>query len=162
MSRSLFFPARFSMLMAVLAGSTFSGRGRRHGLPHRRSLVRRVWAGFRAAHGYLARTRRKTEMTLEPTAGWSITRASCHPLARTRCGQRQRRNAFWLAARGLTTLAVDRSPSSIAEIRATASQLHLPLRAEVVDLEVEGAALPFPRSTSWSSCTTCTARCFLR
>jgi tellurite methyltransferase len=52
------------------------------------------------------------------------------------------RNAFWLAARGLNTLAVDRSPSSVAEISATASQLHLPLRAEVVDLEIEGATLP--------------------
>ena len=52
------------------------------------------------------------------------------------------RNAFWLAARGLETLAVDRSPSSVAEIRATASQLQLPVHAEVVDLEIEGATLP--------------------
>ena len=52
------------------------------------------------------------------------------------------RNAFWLAARGLQTLAVDRSVTSVAEIRTAASELHLPLQAEVVDLEVEGATLP--------------------
>jgi SAM-dependent methyltransferase len=52
------------------------------------------------------------------------------------------RNAFWLAARGLQTLAVDRSLASVAGIRATASQRHLPLHAEVVDLEMEGATLP--------------------
>jgi tellurite methyltransferase len=52
------------------------------------------------------------------------------------------RNAFWLAARGLETLAVDRSPTSVAGIRATAERLQLPVRAEVVDLEMEGATLP--------------------
>jgi tellurite methyltransferase len=52
------------------------------------------------------------------------------------------RNAIWLAARGLQTLALDRSPSSVAEIRAAASRLDLPLHAEVVDLETEGATFP--------------------
>jgi tellurite methyltransferase len=52
------------------------------------------------------------------------------------------RNAFWLAARGLTTLAIDRSAPAIAGIRDTARRLHLPLRAEIVDLETDDAALP--------------------
>lgn len=52
------------------------------------------------------------------------------------------RHAFWLAARGLTTLAIDRSPTAIAEIRQTARRLHLPLRAEIVDLETDDATLP--------------------
>jgi SAM-dependent methyltransferase len=52
------------------------------------------------------------------------------------------RNAFWLAARGLRTLAIDRSATAIAEIRETAGRLHLPLRADIVDLEADGATLP--------------------
>ena len=52
------------------------------------------------------------------------------------------RHAFWLAARGLTTLAVDRSATAIAEIRETAARLHLPLRAEIIDLETDNATLP--------------------
>lgn len=52
------------------------------------------------------------------------------------------RNAFWLAARGLKTLAIDRSATAIAEIRETARRLDLPLRAEIVDLETDEAPLP--------------------
>src|SRR6188474_3403315 len=85
----------------------------------------------------------RTRMTLEPSR-WLVDHARVLP----RLGNAldvasgSGRNAFWLAARGLNTLAIDRSPSSVAEIRATASQLQLPLRAEVVDLEIEGATLP--------------------
>lgn len=45
------------------------------------------------------------------------------------------RNAFWLAARGLTTLAVDRDADKVEAIRRTAEERRLLLRAEVVDLE---------------------------
>ena len=56
------------------------------------------------------------------------------------------RNAFWLAARGLRTLAIDKSATAIAEIRQTARQLQLPLRADVVDLETDDASLPVAAS----------------
>jgi SAM-dependent methyltransferase len=52
------------------------------------------------------------------------------------------RNAYWLAARGLRTLAVDRSSMAIAEIRETARRRDLPLRADIVDLETNDARLP--------------------
>lgn len=52
------------------------------------------------------------------------------------------RNAFWLAARGLTTLAIDRDARAIAAIRRTARDLNLSLRGEVVDLETEEPRLP--------------------
>jgi SAM-dependent methyltransferase len=52
------------------------------------------------------------------------------------------RNAFWLAARGLSTVAVDRDAAAIAGIRETAERLHLPLRADIVDLETADATLP--------------------
>ena len=52
------------------------------------------------------------------------------------------RNACWLAARGLRTLAIDKSASAIAEIRETARRRDLPLRADVVDLETDDAQLP--------------------
>ena len=91
-------------------------------------------------------------MTLEPSR-WLVDHARVLPSSghALDVASGSGRNAFWLAARGLNTLAIDRSSSSVAEIRATASQLHrrdarpadhLPLRAEVVDLEVEGATLP--------------------
>jgi SAM-dependent methyltransferase len=51
------------------------------------------------------------------------------------------RHAFWLAARGLTTLAIDRNATAIAGIRETAARLQLPLRAEIVDLETDDATL---------------------
>jgi len=51
------------------------------------------------------------------------------------------RHAFWLAARGLATLAIDRSAPAVAAIRQTAARLQLPLRAEIVDLETDDAPL---------------------
>jgi SAM-dependent methyltransferase len=45
------------------------------------------------------------------------------------------RHAFWLAERGLTTLAVDRDADAIRELNQAARERHLPLRAEVRDLE---------------------------
>jgi SAM-dependent methyltransferase len=82
-------------------------------------------------------------MTLEPSR-WLVDHAHVLPRPGTALDVAggSGRNAFWLAARGFETLAVDRSPTSVAEIRATAAQLQLPVRAEVVDLELEGATLP--------------------
>jgi SAM-dependent methyltransferase len=51
------------------------------------------------------------------------------------------RNALWLAERGLTTLAVDRDAQAVDELNDVARERHLPLRAEVRDLE--GGADPF-------------------
>jgi tellurite methyltransferase len=82
-------------------------------------------------------------VTLEPSR-WLVDHAYILPASGNALdvASGSGRNAIWLAARGLETLGVDRSPSSVAEIRATAARLQLPLRAEVVDLEVEGATLP--------------------
>ena len=82
-------------------------------------------------------------MTLEPSR-WLVDHADILPSSGNvlDVASGTGRNAFWLAARGFTTLAVDRSASSVAAIRATASQLHLPIQAEVVDLEIAGATLP--------------------
>jgi SAM-dependent methyltransferase len=51
------------------------------------------------------------------------------------------RHAIWLAERGLTTLAVDRSADTIREVNEAARERRLPLRAEVRDLE--SGANPF-------------------
>jgi SAM-dependent methyltransferase len=51
------------------------------------------------------------------------------------------RNALWLAERGLTTLAVDRDAQAVDELNDVARERHLPLRAEVRDLE--GGGDPF-------------------
>lgn len=82
-------------------------------------------------------------MTIEPTR-WLVDHASVLAAEGDALdvASGSGRNAFWLAARGLNTLALDRSASSIADIRQTAAQLRLPVRAEVVDLEAEGATLP--------------------
>ena len=45
------------------------------------------------------------------------------------------RHALWLAAEGLTTLAVDRDPGAIGGLRADAARRGLPVTAEVSDLE---------------------------
>lgn len=45
------------------------------------------------------------------------------------------RHAFWMAARGLRTRAVDADQAAIAFVNARAATRELPLRAEVVDLE---------------------------
>lgn len=77
-----------------------------------------------------------TAMTIEPTR-WLVDHAGALPASGDALdvASGSGRNAFWLAARGLTTLAVDRSASSIAAIRETATHLRLPIRAEVMDLE---------------------------
>ena len=82
-------------------------------------------------------------MTIEPAA-WLVDHAAVLPAAGDALDVASGggRNAFWLAARGLNTLALDRNASSIAEIREMSAQLHLPIRADVVDLEAEGATLP--------------------
>ena len=82
-------------------------------------------------------------MTLEPSR-WLVDHARLLPRPGNALdvASGSGRNAFWLAAHGLETLAVDRSLTSVAGIRATAERLQLPVRAEVVDLEMEGATLP--------------------
>lgn len=47
------------------------------------------------------------------------------------------RHAFWLAARGLDTVAIDRDEDALAFVNAEAARRGLPLRAECVDLEAE-------------------------
>jgi SAM-dependent methyltransferase len=75
-------------------------------------------------------------MTPEPTR-WLVNHARLLPASgdaldvATGSG----RNAFWLAAHGLSTLAIDRDADRIEAIRRTAEERQLPLRAEVVDLE---------------------------
>ena len=55
------------------------------------------------------------------------------------------RHALWLAEHGLTTLAVDRDAEAIRELNEVARERHLPLRAEVRDLE--GGTTPFLSDT---------------
>ena len=75
-------------------------------------------------------------MTSEP-ARWLVDHARLLPAAGdaldVACGSG--RHAFWLAAHGLSTLAIDRDADKVETIRRTADERHLPLRAEVVDLE---------------------------
>jgi SAM-dependent methyltransferase len=77
-------------------------------------------------------------------ARWLVDHASMLPARGdaldVACGSG--RNALWLAARGLHTVAVDRNRSAIANLRDAALRLHLPLHAEVVDLEAEERPLP--------------------
>ena len=75
-------------------------------------------------------------MTLEPTR-WLVDHARWLPVAGDALdvASGNGRNAFWLAARGLTTLAIDRDADKVAAINWTARERQLPLRAEVVDLE---------------------------
>jgi SAM-dependent methyltransferase len=51
------------------------------------------------------------------------------------------RHAFWLAARGLDTVAMDRSREAVAFVNGEARRQALPLRATVVDLEAEDVSL---------------------
>ena len=75
-------------------------------------------------------------MTPEPTQ-WLVDHARLLPAAGDALdvASGSGRNAFWLAAQGLHTLAIDRDADKIEAIRRTAEERHLPLRAEVVDLE---------------------------
>ena len=52
------------------------------------------------------------------------------------------RNAVWLASRGLRTLALDRDVDAVQFVRDEAERHHVPLRAEVMDLEAEESSLP--------------------
>jgi tellurite methyltransferase len=52
------------------------------------------------------------------------------------------RNAIWLAARGLTTIAIDRDAHAVNLLRQQAERLKLPLRAACQDLETGEPVLP--------------------
>ncbi len=52
------------------------------------------------------------------------------------------RHALWLAARGLTVHAVDRSAEAVTALDALARQRGLPVRARVSDLETANPDLP--------------------
>jgi len=82
-------------------------------------------------------------MTPEPTR-WLVDHAAMLPSTGDALdvASGSGRNALWLAARGLTTVAIDRNASAVEEIRASARRLGLPLRADVVDLETGDAFLP--------------------
>ena len=51
------------------------------------------------------------------------------------CGRA--RNAFWLASRGLRTVALDRDRDAVEFVREEAGRQGLPIRAAAVDLEAE-------------------------
>ena len=82
-------------------------------------------------------------MTIEP-ARWLVDHRRALPEAGDALdvASGTGRNAFWLAARGLNTLAIDRDALKIDAIRRTARDLNLSLRAEVVDLETADPTLP--------------------
>ena len=82
-------------------------------------------------------------MTIEPTR-WLVDHARVLPDGGEALdvASGTGRNAFWLAARGLRTLAIDRDAPAIELIRRTARDLNLPLRAEVADLETMETTLP--------------------
>ena len=82
-------------------------------------------------------------MTLEPTR-WLVDHAHLLPSSGSALdlASGNGRNALWLAARGLDTLALDRSAAAVEGLRTAAAHSHLPLRAEVVDLEARGVTLP--------------------
>lgn len=75
-------------------------------------------------------------MTLEPTR-WLVDHARMLPTigAALDLASGSGRNAFWLAGRGLHTLAIDREAEKVEAINRQAAVRGLPLRAEVVDLE---------------------------
>lgn len=52
------------------------------------------------------------------------------------------RNALWLAARGLSVLAVDRDVDAVAHVTASARDRHLTVVARVMDLESGRPDLP--------------------
>jgi tellurite methyltransferase len=51
------------------------------------------------------------------------------------------RHAFWLAARGLDTVGIDRNRDAVAFVNDEARRRVLPLRASIVDLEGEDVSL---------------------
>lgn len=70
-------------------------------------------------------------------SAWLVANAvllpSCGVALDVACGRG--RNTFWLAARGFMVEAVDRDAAAIAAVRQEAAARHLPIHAEVVDLE---------------------------
>lgn len=82
-------------------------------------------------------------MSIDPTR-WLVDHAHLLPASGTALdvASGSGRNALWLAARGLDTLALDRHAAAVAGIRDVAARLAVPLRAEVQDLEAKGATLP--------------------
>jgi SAM-dependent methyltransferase len=84
-----------------------------------------------------------SNVTIEPTR-WLVDHARILPSTGDALdvASGSGRNAFWLAARGLRTVAIDRDADAIAGIRETAERLRLPLRADIVDLEIGDATLP--------------------
>ena len=84
-----------------------------------------------------------SNVTIEPTQ-WLVDHARILPSTGDALdvASGSGRNAFWLAARGLRTVAIDRDADAIAGIRETAERLRLPLRADIVDLEIGDATLP--------------------
>lgn len=86
-------------------------------------------------------------MTLEPTR-WLVEHARMLPTAGDALdlAAGTGRNAFWLAGRGLNTLAIDRDAEKVEAINREAAARALPLRGEVADLESpEHAASGFSR-----------------
>ena len=51
------------------------------------------------------------------------------------------RHAFWLATKGLDTVAIDRSQEAVAFVNGEARRRALPVRAAVIDLEGDDVAL---------------------
>src|SRR6185295_8907911 len=86
------------------------------------------------------RPRPDTSMSNDPTR-WLVDHADMLPRSGTALdvASGSGRNALWLAARGLETLALDRNAIAVEGIREAAAQRALPLRAEVLDLESAGA-----------------------
>ena len=82
-------------------------------------------------------------MTVEPTR-WLVDHAHLLPVSGSALdvASGSGRNALWLAARGLDTLALDRNLAAVVGIREAAARRAVPLRAEVVDLEANGVTLP--------------------
>ena len=82
-------------------------------------------------------------VTVEPTR-WLVDHAHLLPVSGSALdvASGSGRNALWLAARGLDTLALDRNLAAVVGIREAAAHRAIPLRAEVVDLEANGVALP--------------------
>ena len=80
---------------------------------------------------------------MEPTP-WLVDHR--HLLPRTgaaldvACGRG--RNAIWLAQCGLETLALDRDPVALADLRADVDRLGVRVTTEAIDLERAGVSLP--------------------
>ena len=76
---------------------------------------------------------------MEPTR-WMVDHQHLLPRAGTAldvaCGRG--RNAIWLAQRGLETLAVDRDPAALADLRAETDRLGVRVTTEAIDLESAG------------------------